>query len=488
MRVLRWLCLVMMSCAGGAHAQVSPDAQAPVAQADEPAAPAPAEATPDAPALGEVPRPDKASGIAIPEDHSVRDGLLWIPRILLFVPRWVVEVAFIPLRALAWAFERFDYVITLFTDFFFTEDRRFGAFPTALFETGFGLNIGARVHINDLTGYDEKWRLRAGFGGRFRQLYQAQFRSGRLLGDHVGLEIRAQYNISPARPFYGIGNGDITELTEGGDLLDPYDGQAVATRYRENRFVWGGVATTQLGALFSLRLSHIWEIRTFAETPDDDGDTTRLTDVYDKERLVAYDEEIFNVYNELALTFSTTRSRYRWISKATPSTGWWATLFGGHVQGVSDDPSGFGRAGVDVIRYIDLALGDRVLMLRAFLDTTIGTREHIPFDSYPSLGGGRFLRGYPLDRFRDRVAGMGSAQYNYSLNQSLSAYMFTDIGRVWSEPDAIKLTDMRQTYGAGIELHSLEAFIFRVQAAVSQEGDFFFELSFNPTNSTRARF
>ena len=515
---LTGLCLLM----GVAHGQTPPDEIAPAAEtpatetpaaetpaaetpaAETPAAETPAsqvEAPPAAPhpqapeeapaetvaeAPEDAPLPNQASGVAQPEDHSTRDGLLWVPRVLLFVPKVVLQIVFVPLRALAWAFERFDYVISIFTDVFFTDDRRFGAYPTALFETGFGLNFGARVEANDLTGYGDRWRLRAGFGGRFRQIYQFRFRSGRLLGDLINLEARLAYNISANKPFYGIGNGELVDFVEGDTSRSPYGDELISARYRENRLNWGAVAGLELGRLFSLRLSNIWEFRTFANSPDSDFPTA--VGAYDESKLTGYEEEIFNVYNELAITFSTLAPRHPWISRATPSGGWQITTFGGHAIGVSDDPTNYFRTGIDIEHYIDLAFGDRVLMLRGFLDTTIGTRGQIPFDSYPALGGGQFLRGYPLDRFRDRIAGMLSAEYMYALNQSFSTYFFTDIGRVWSAPEDIAWRAMRQTYGGGIQFHTLESFVFRVQIAASQEGDFFVELNFNPINQTRGRF
>ncbi|MFN3198361.1 MAG: hypothetical protein ACE366_08100 [Bradymonadia bacterium] len=435
--------------------------------------------------LSDAPPADQAGGIAVPEDHSVRNGLLWVPRVLLFLPRWALELAFVPLRAVAWAFERLDYVVTIFTDFFFTEDRRFGAYPTALFETGFGLNIGARVEGNDLLGYGEKYRLRAGFGGEFRQIYQFRFTSGSLLGDRFNLELQARYNIAPGRPFYGIGNGDITEFEAGDPVSDPLGGVAINTRYRENRLRWGALLSASAGP-FNFRLGHIWQIRTFAQTPSDTA--TVLTEAYDQSRLVGYAEELFNVYNELAITFSTLKPAHPWISRATPSTGWQITTFAGHTKGVTDDPSDYIRTGIDIERYINLAFGDRVLLLRGFIDTTIGTREHIPFDSYPMLGGGQFLRGYPVDRFRDRVAGQLTAEYMYALNQNLATYLFTDIGRVWEEPSAMQWQNMRQTYGGGVQFHSLESFVFRFQVAASEEGDLFFVFNINPIQQTRARF
>jgi hypothetical protein len=71
-----------------------PDA---VARSDERPAPRPDVA----------PHPDAVSGIARPEAAPPSHALFWLPRALLFVPRWVFWAAMQPARLGAWAFERY---------------------------------------------------------------------------------------------------------------------------------------------------------------------------------------------------------------------------------------------------------------------------------------------------------------------------------------------------------------------------------------------
>src|SRR5437660_11664973 len=72
------------------------------------AAPAPASAaTPAAVESRASPPPDQASGILLPP-AARGSALLWVPRIVLFVPRWLLEVPMAPLRLGAYAIDRYQ--------------------------------------------------------------------------------------------------------------------------------------------------------------------------------------------------------------------------------------------------------------------------------------------------------------------------------------------------------------------------------------------
>src|SRR5262249_47332439 len=109
-----------------------------------------------------------------------------------------------------------------------------------------------------------------------------------------------------------------------------------------------------------------------------------------------------------------------------------------------------------------------------------GSRDEVPFTELPRLGGSTYLRGYPLDRFRDRVAAFGSAEYSWDLSQWFSANLFVDVGRVYSSLDELSLDHLRMGYGIALEAHSVQSFLLEGSIASSTDGGIFLNLSFNP--------
>jgi outer membrane protein assembly factor BamA len=107
-------------------------------------------------------------------------------------------------------------------------------------------------------------------------------------------------------------------------------------------------------------------------------------------------------------------------------------------------------------------------------------RDEVPFTELPRLGGSTYLRGYSLDRFRDRVAAFGSATYSWDLSQWFSANVFVDAGRVYPSLDQLSLEGMRMGYGVALEAHSTNSFVLEGSIASSIDGGLMFNLSFNP--------
>src|SRR5688572_25028096 len=75
------------------------------ARADDAATPAPA---PEPPPPPPPVKPDQASGIARPAETPTSHHLRWIPRVVLFVPRWAIWAAAQPIRLAAWSWEHYQ--------------------------------------------------------------------------------------------------------------------------------------------------------------------------------------------------------------------------------------------------------------------------------------------------------------------------------------------------------------------------------------------
>jgi outer membrane protein assembly factor BamA len=128
---------------------------------------------------------------------------------------------------------------------------------------------------------------------------------------------------------------------------------------------------------------------------------------------------------------------------------------------------------------IHLFGGDRVLRLRFFGAAAVAPFHEIPFLDLPDLGGRQLLRGYRSDRFRDRIAMVGSIEYRFPIQPTVAGFVFTDAGRVFHDLDELTVDRPRVGYGGGLLWFTSEVFLFRVVLASSIDGGLEFFLSFD---------
>jgi hypothetical protein len=442
-----------------------------VARADD-SAPVPVPPKPVAPEL--------VSGVEIP-DNTADDHT--IARVGLFPVKIVTEGLLAPLRGGAYLLERYQLRDRL-ERLLFSEDGDLGVYPTAFIETHLGLNVGLHVVDSSLFGHGEHVALGVGYGGQYDQSYDAKLTTGTLL-DHVSLGLRATYRVYDRSDFFGIGNAALSGAPAGPvDALD--DATAVATRFGQHvahAELYGSGATfgpVSIGGAVALTR------RTFENHADLQGTFTPTTDVYAPMSLVGFTTGANNAYGEVSAVLDTREVASRYISRAAPSTGWWATGFVGITRGRGEDPSHYTRYGADVRRYIDLYHGDRVLVVRGYLEGVTAQLDEIPFTDLPRLGGNELLRGFEIDRFRDRVVALASLEYDFPVHYGVNAYGFVDGGRVANDLRDLDPNDVHYGWGFGLQVQSLNAFLLRAQLAHSGEGTFL-RLAIDPVADLRAK-
>lgn len=432
------------------------------------------DATSDEPTAADVagePSAAEAHGESVREDET--NELLWVPRIVLFPVRLVYEVPGQGLRGTFWLIERYR-VRDVYQQIFFNEDGTFGVFPTALIETGFGLNVGARLIYRNVFGHGEGLSVRAGYGGQFRQTLLAQFRSGALLGSRFRVELLGGNDARPRARFFGIGNaGDIDVPPTPGVPINPFDQSfAMNSRYSEQRTRAQSELRFFMTRYFSAAASVGYLHQTFGscsgcEDADEiaeaeENDSLNIKDVYDTARLVGFNQGLSSLTGTLSIAYDSREPLNDFIPKPTPSSGWRANLFAGRTMGFGDDPSRFTRAGGDVARVFNVLRGDRTLTIRAYYETVIGAVRDIPFTAYPQLGGNFVLRAEQIGRYRDRNVGSLTAEYMWSLNKNLSSFVFIDAGRVWRDIREIEFKDTHLGGGFGFQAHTMKTFILRM--------------------------
>ncbi len=421
--------------------------------------------------------PDQISGVTVDDDSSstLRD----VGRAVLYPIRLGTEIGFAPLRGGAWVVERYQLRDRI-AHLFLSDDGSYGLYPTAFVETGLGVNAGVHVFDNDLFGHGEHLALAAGFGGEFKQRYDASLTSGRLAGDtHLG--VRLSYRAWDRSNFFGVGNADQSAPMPAPQPL----GEAVHTRFAQDVTHVELTSSTRIAGPLSIDLLGAYTRRRFSTDAQLDG-YQPILNVYDAMSLVGFQHGAENFYGEAALAVDSRAVDNRYISQASPSSGWYGRVGAGFAQGIDGDPSHYVRYTADLRHYFDLFNGDRVLVARGYLEGVTAAADAIPFTDLPRLGGTELLRGFAHDRFRDRVAAVGSLEYDFPLQSWVGAYTFVDAGRVAHDIGSVDPDGLHVGWGGGLELHTHDAFLFRVQAAHSADGTFF-RFALDPTYDTRGK-
>jgi outer membrane protein assembly factor BamA len=409
-------------------------------------------------AAAQPPLPEEARGWERPPPSiTAGDVALFVPRVVLAVPRYALEVVFFPLRLGLQAADD-HLIIEHVVDLLYNDARTAAILPSAAFFTGFGGTIGATAFHDDLFGGRERIALAAKFGGQYEQAYQLGFSAPRLLGSGVWIDTRVRYEVARGLLFYGI--GDPREALPPPMPVDPRS-LAVETRYTEERFMGYAAAGTTVGtARWPVRLgvAAIYNHRVFGEESRASGGDTSIEEVYDTAQLTGFGEGVDILQLEGSLVLD-------WRDAAGfPSSGVYLELFGGVAPKI--DRYRYGRYGAEVSGYLDLHGGDRVLILRAAVEAVTGDGGELPFSELPRLGGPRHLRGYLLDRFRDRRAALGSVELRYPVHHNVMAHLFVDGGKVARDYD--QLFDGERWhfgYGFGLVVGSRASTLFALDLA-----------------------
>lgn len=387
-----------------------------------------------------------------------------IARGVLFLPKLAFQAAFAPVRGGIWAYQRFQ-LGTRVKGIFFNDEGTIGLYPTLAIESGFGINVGASFVLRDVFGEREQFGLHAGTGGRFSQIFKTKFDTGNRLGDNVKLELRGRYERRPKDAFYGIGNDDPSDM----DLVDP----ATEARFRKTRARASAVFDLQVvGDLHAIASEEItdMEFEASEEGPAIDA-------LYMPSSLVGF-SGVRTSYTELELRYDSRRAASIWDAPSTRGTGWLLSSYAGSSIAIGAGRD-YWRYGGELQRFVQLGLAPRVLSVRLSGEAVSGSYEEVPFDELPRLGGKFLLRGYPLDRFRDRVAAVGSAEYTWDLARHISASTFVDAGRVYSAIGDANLQDLRVGYGFYLEARTEKRYLMRLSVASSIDGGVFLDFAFD---------
>ncbi|MBT8493526.1 MAG: BamA/TamA family outer membrane protein [Deltaproteobacteria bacterium] len=490
-RIATTLVVALLSAAapavakGAPEAPQQPDATEPQAQevAEEPKGdPAP----PDEPTAADVskaPRPHHDPSGIEGGQQGVPD-YLWAPRIALYPVRGLLELTMAPLRGLIFVEQKYAIKDRL-VRFFFTEDENFGVYPTAFAETGFGFNIGLRMVWKQMFGSQAALKARGGYGGQFQRLIGVDWEMP--ISKRVSIEAFFLAEDRPRDRFFGIGNServDIDTLPIPGSL-DAIDSDvAIGTRFSEELIRSGFRLAVALPRSMGLAVDSSYVHRRYGEAENTSLATGGLQDsveeAYDTTTIPGFTAGVDYIYSELEFTLDTRRKTSRFAVDPMPGTGWYVEAYAGFAESVNNDITSFYRYGFDAQRYIRIAQNPRTLVLRAHLEGVTGTLDEVPFTELPRLGGPVLLRGYRQDRFRDRVRGLMTAEYQWDLSNMIAGFVYTDVGQVFRSYESFEFDETRIAFGTGIQLHTASSYIGRFLVGSSTDGSLLVNLSFDP--------
>lgn len=429
-------------------------------------------ARPSAPSTA-APRPDEAAGYSkAPPAERASPAV----RALLFVPRGLAFIIFLPIRGVLYAFDA-GQLRARFESIFFNRERTFGAFPILRIETPFGVSAGGTVVHRDLTGKGgPRLSLTAAFGGRLTSGVDLRLDTGGLLGDRNRVELRFTYDGQPDVRFHGVGNtSNLVAPSTLNSRLDPYDSSvSVESATFRDRVVLDLTPIHQLDERVELRTRLAWIWQDISER-DIESTPVNVGDVYRVDELRYFDDPFNTLVLEIDIRYDSLHVTNPVLPPSTQSSGWFARAFIAANQVLARPDSFFFRGGVDLRRHVDLFAGTRVLVLRLYGEAVGAPVESVPVLELPELGGPFDLRGHRRGRFRDQALWLASAEYRFPVISVLSGFLFVDVGRVFSRPSQV--FDAPQLgFGGGLEISERTTRLVRLQVAGSRLGNVLFNL------------
>ena len=394
------------------------------AKKQKPVEPPPILVGPDPKAPKAAPtRAHQARGYAREPGVESEDVALFLPRALLFVPNMVLKAVLWPIDKGIVALQKYR-VIEHTIDFLYNDARTAAVVPSLSASTFFGPSVGATAFHRDLGGHGEKGSVRAKFGGRYEQAYQVSFEAERVGGSRLWLSSEARYEAEPQLLFQGIGHPPDGSVGRGSRDV------AAESFYRQQRFLAlarVGYTIGETGELVKIGATGIYNARRFEPSRDD----TAIDTVYDTRSIAGFDSGAETIEIDATVIVDT-----RDHAGATTS-GVHLEMIGGAVLPAGDWY--FAHVALALTGFIPLQRSvrpedARVLVLRGAVDSVAGTLDRIPFSELPRLGGAHRLRGYPLDRFRDRHAALATIEYHYPIHQNIAGALFLDAGKVARDP------------------------------------------------------
>ena len=309
-----------------------------------------------------------------PANHGrkpVLHAVLWVPRVVFFVPRVVLMGVFAPIRLGMETVDRTHLVPRVENLIYWDQAHTYGLMPSVSYGSDFGVSAGATLFHDDAFGHGEEAKLKASYGGEVVQSYEAGVLADRLGGSRVWLDLQGSYERNPRQIFAGIGP----------------DLDAVESRFSQHRGLGllGGGPT--IGADDQVQLGVVGTInhRSFGEGLG--RNDVSIETVYDTATLTGFDEGVTSVEGG-AVARADLRS-----SRGITATGAFFEVFGGPATTTTG--GSWVHYGAELSLTGDLYRGNRLLTVRAFVDAVDGGSSGHPLHRAAAARRARSPAGIP---------------------------------------------------------------------------------------------
>lgn len=371
-----------------------------------------------------------------PEGTTVGEGLQWIPRVILF-PLWLVSEFGVraPVGGLVRTAEKHHWAGTLY-DFFTSDDRKIGFFPSAFFDFGMRPSVGFFFFWNDFLAKKNDLRFHFGTWGPTWINVNATDRYTWDTGKTVALN--AAFTRRRDLFFYGLG---------------PESSPDHESRYEANRLDVGPSLAIDGWRYNSLRLAAGIRRVDFGSggcCNDPTIGAQVASGVYEKPPHL--DDPYTSIYQRGQVVVDTRRPR------PESGTGTRIEIYGEpafHPR--PRNPESWIRYGGSVGQTVDLNGRQRNLSLTVaadFADPMTGDGS-VPFNEQVTLGGGKPLagtfvetkmRGFRFGRLVGRSAAVATLQYTWPIWFFLEGVVQIAAGNVFGgvlrgfEPDLLRMS------------------------------------------------
>jgi hypothetical protein len=121
--------------------------------------------------------------------------------------------------------------------------------------------------------------------------------------------------------------------------------------------------------------------------------------------------------------------------------------------------------------FVPLTNGVRTLVFRVRNQTAFAENNQVvPFYLQPTLGGPDDLRGFDRYRFYGDGNSVATAEYRWSISQTVEMAIFGEGGNVYQRPGLIGFRDLRGDGGFGFRIKNKQASVMRFDVGISPEG------------------
>jgi hypothetical protein len=140
----------------------------------------------------------------------------------------------------------------------------------------------------------------------------------------------------------------------------------------------------------------------------------------------------------------------------------------------------FNRWDVDLQQYVPIFTPARLIALRAHAAGVVADDgQEIPFYLQPALGGSHSIRGYRVQRFRDRNSLLLQAEYRFALNDFMTGAVFYDTGKVaFDRNDLWNRDGLKDDYGFSLRFGFMAIAAMRAEVVFGGDEGTVFALRF----------